>query len=126
LAYSAKNIANALGAYLDHKPLTAAQAGIIQVAVAEFGNPPSGSFPIKTKSGNGNPPPKHGKAVKSALSNGTESLSVFARNHGNSAEQVIGLTESHHKPQAKFQTYIAKVNWGQPMPPGITLYYEVK
>ena len=53
IGYSATDVAGALGDYLTGTPVTSDQAAIINAALAEYGNPPSGSFQIITQpSGN--------------------------------------------------------------------------
>jgi hypothetical protein len=44
--YDGTDIGTALGAYLEGQPLTAAQAQVVSVAIAEYGNPPVGTFQI--------------------------------------------------------------------------------
>jgi hypothetical protein len=44
--YDGTDIGTALGAYLTATPVTPAQASVIKVALAEYGNPPVGSFQI--------------------------------------------------------------------------------
>lgn len=46
IGYSAADVAAALGAYLGSLPETAAQAGIVNTALAEYGPPPVGSFTV--------------------------------------------------------------------------------
>jgi hypothetical protein len=46
LGYSSTDVASALGAYLGNLPETSAQASITQVALAEYGQQPSGSYTI--------------------------------------------------------------------------------
>jgi PASTA domain len=46
LGYNPLTVAEALGLYLDNKPLSASEAQIIQVATAEYGNPPVGTYAI--------------------------------------------------------------------------------
>jgi uncharacterized protein YqgV (UPF0045/DUF77 family) len=46
LGYSATDISAALGLYFQSMPLSASQAAIIQAAIAEYGPPPQGSYPI--------------------------------------------------------------------------------
>jgi len=46
IGYTSTDVAEALGAYLGSKPLTPAQAAIVQAAVAEYGPPPVGTFTI--------------------------------------------------------------------------------
>lgn len=46
IGYSATDVATALGAYITSTPVSAAQAKLIQVAIAEFGDPPVGTFQI--------------------------------------------------------------------------------
>lgn len=48
VGYSATDVASALGAYLTQQPVDSTQANIIQVAIAEYGNPPVGSLQIIT------------------------------------------------------------------------------
>jgi hypothetical protein len=63
---SQSNVATAVANYLAGLPLTSTQANDIQVALAEFGPPPTGSFSIITQgsgggpTGTGNPPPSGG------------------------------------------------------------------
>lgn len=52
LGYNSETVAAALGLYFAQHPLTADQASIVQAAVAEFGPPPQGTYPIIT-AGNG-------------------------------------------------------------------------
>ena len=47
IGYSPTDVAAALGRYLGDLPETAAQAGIVQAAIAEYGLPPVGSFTIR-------------------------------------------------------------------------------
>ena len=56
IGYNAQAVAVAVGKYLGKLPLTPEQATIIQVALAEDGNPPQGTYSIIT--GTGNPQPK--------------------------------------------------------------------
>lgn len=58
IGWSAETVAEALGVYLARKDLTRAQATIVQVAVAEYGPPPVGSYQIKVGGGGGHPPDK--------------------------------------------------------------------
>lgn len=46
IGYPETDVATALGDYLTATPVTSAQAGYIQTALAEFGNPPIGTFQI--------------------------------------------------------------------------------
>lgn len=53
IGYTGTDVAAALGLYLTGMPLTSDQASIVQAALAEYGNPPSGSFQVITQpSGN--------------------------------------------------------------------------
>jgi len=51
IGYSSTDVASAIGRYLARLSLTADQANIVQVAIAEYGNPPSGTFQIIQSSG---------------------------------------------------------------------------
>ena len=44
--YDGTDIGTAIGAYLQGEPVTTAQASVISVAIAEYGNPPVGTFQI--------------------------------------------------------------------------------
>ena len=46
IGYDPETVAGAIGAYLSQIPLTATQAGIVQVALAECGPPPQGEYSI--------------------------------------------------------------------------------
>ncbi len=46
IGYSATDISAALGRYLGNLPETAAQATIVEAAIAEYGPPPTGSFQV--------------------------------------------------------------------------------
>lgn len=46
IGYSQTDVAAALGRYLSNLSLTSDQASIIEAGIAEYGNPPSGSFQI--------------------------------------------------------------------------------
>jgi hypothetical protein len=124
LGYASKNVSNALGNYFAHKALTSNQANIIQVAVAEFGNPPVGAYAIKKAPGNGNPPPKHGKGIKHSVTSGKDSLHMFAQQSKNTEAQIISDTNTHHKVQTKFAKYVQTGNYSAKLPAGIDLYYE--
>jgi len=52
LGYSSETVASALGLYLNNMPLNATDTSIIQAAVAEYGEPPVGSYSI-IQQGNG-------------------------------------------------------------------------
>ena len=49
IGYNATDVATALGAYLTGTPVTADQAKLINVAIAEFGRPPVGTYQIIIK-----------------------------------------------------------------------------
>jgi len=46
IGYSPTDVSGALGAWMAGQNLTPSQASIVQAAIAEFGDPPSGSYPI--------------------------------------------------------------------------------
>jgi hypothetical protein len=46
LGYDPQTVASALGLYLASMPLPAADASLVQAAIAEYGPPPVGSYPI--------------------------------------------------------------------------------
>jgi len=46
IGYTSTDVSDALGAWMAGQPLTADQASIVQAAIAEFGEPPTGNFPI--------------------------------------------------------------------------------
>lgn len=46
LGYDPPTVAAAIGVYLNQKPLNSSQLPIVQAAVAEFGPPPQGNYPI--------------------------------------------------------------------------------
>lgn len=50
LGYSETDVAAALGRYLSGLSLTSDQANLVQVALAEFGDPPSGALPVTVSS----------------------------------------------------------------------------
>lgn len=50
LGYSASDVNAAVAGYLAGLPLTSTQAGLVQTALAEFGNPPTGSYSIIAQS----------------------------------------------------------------------------
>lgn len=89
IGYSATDVAAALGLYLAGLPLTAAQAGIIQTALAEYGPPPSGSFTVNlapstgpTGSGPGTPPPGGPKGPITVIPQGLHTTQVSATSVG--------------------------------------------
>jgi transcription elongation GreA/GreB family factor len=47
IGYSATDVAAALGDYLNSIPMSSAYASIVNTALAEYGNPPSGTYTIK-------------------------------------------------------------------------------
>lgn len=50
-AYDPAAVAEALGAYLTHQPLTTAQAAIVRAAIGQFGYPPGGAYAVNTGGG---------------------------------------------------------------------------
>lgn len=56
LGYSAEAVAAALGLYFQEHPLSADQASIVQAAIAEYGPPPQGSYPIIATTSTAGPP----------------------------------------------------------------------
>lgn len=51
IGYSETDVSNALGRYLANLTVTSAQATIIYDALAEYGNPPTGSYSVRISSG---------------------------------------------------------------------------
>jgi hypothetical protein len=89
IGFSATAVATAVGRYLAKLPLSPEQANIIQVAVAEEGPPPVGTFPIIPQPNHGgHKPPKHEKFV---LANGHQDLYQIASAHSLSEAKLIEL-----------------------------------
>ena len=87
IGYSPTDVSGALGAWMAGQNLTAAQASIVQAAIAEFGDPPSGSYPILRAptsthgggSGGGTTPPPvttPKKATKPGMPSGVSETAV--------------------------------------------------
>jgi Fibronectin type III domain len=106
IGYTSTDVSDALGAWMAGQNLTADQASIVQAAIAEFGDPPSGSYPIlrapsttTTGSGTGTtttPPPvttpKKTTAAKPGMPSGVSATAVTSNGFHMIWHAVSGAT----------------------------------
>lgn len=128
IGYNGETVAIAVGLFLARQPLDANQVTIMQVALAEVGNPPVGTYTIKKKTGTTPAPVKHPSSgtggIKHTITSGQESLNTFANQTKNTPADIVFGTGTHHKIQPRWEAYVKKNNFNAKMPAGITLYFK--
>lgn len=104
LGTSASSAATALARYLGHMSLTSDQANIVQIALAETGNPPTGTFAIIPAAPSPAPPPKTTTppkpTTKTVIANGDEDIHSYALHNGVTEAQILALNPDLKKYEA--------------------------
>jgi hypothetical protein len=92
VGYSSESIATALGQFFASMPESSTSAGIMQVALAEFGPPPQGTYTIITSPTGPSPTGKTHTYVVSS-SNADTLATIATRNH-NELSSVVSLNNA--------------------------------
>jgi len=129
IGYSATDVAAAVGRYLAKLGLSTSQQNIIQIALAEDGPPPQGSYSIIPGPNSGNPPPTVQKFTgHRQISGGKQSLMSWASQHHTTAGAIVEETElafttKHLTPanHDKFSRYLLN-GTDKRMPVGLVFY----
>lgn len=108
LGYNAQTVGAAIGRYLASLPLTSDQVTIVQTAVAEYGNPPVGSYAIIAQPSSGG---------TASAGGGTQNLVTVPNTEGKSAGEAHNLiVAAGLVPVApKGQTPNMKVSYTRPL-----------